>query len=76
MFWTNDEEELGEKFEWQKGYGAFTVSHSQIHQVRCYIQNQKEHHRTKTFQEEYVAFLKLHQITFETKWLFEGEYCG
>lgn len=64
------------RFEWQKGYGAFTVSYSQIESVTRYIQNQKEHHKTKTFVDEYVGFLKLHNIKFDSQYLFEAEYYG
>ncbi len=64
------------RFEWQKGYGAFTVSYSHIELVQNYIQNQPEHHKTKTFEEEYIRFLELHGIDFERKYLFEDEYHG
>lgn len=66
----------GPRFEWQKGYGAFTVSYSQIETVRHYIQNQREHHKAKSFESEYIALLNNHGIVFEKKYLFEGEYCG
>ncbi|HUO09779.1 MAG TPA: IS200/IS605 family transposase [Phycisphaerae bacterium] len=52
-------------FAWQKGYGAFSVSPSADHAIRTYIQNQKEHHRARTFQEEYLDFLKRHQIDYD-----------
>ncbi len=74
--WCNELPEKSCKFEWQKGYGAFTVSFSQIESVRHYIQNQQEHHRTKTFEEEYIKMLELHNIVFERKYLFEGEHYG
>lgn len=64
------------KFEWQKGYGAFTVSYSHLDSVSHYIQNQQDHHQTKTFEEEYIKLLKLHNIAFEHRYLFEGEYHG
>lgn len=72
--WCNEINEFNTKFEWQKGYGAFTVSYSQIESVREYIRNQREHHRVKTFEEEYILFLKLHNITFERQYLFEAEH--
>lgn len=74
--WSNELTNTTHKFEWQKGYGAFTVSYSQIESVRHYIQNQHEHHKTKTFEEEYIAFLKLNNITFDHQYLFENEYHG
>ena len=72
--WMNDLSLAEQKFEWQKGYGAFTVSFSLIESVRHYIQNQQEHHRTKTFEEEYIEFLKRHNIEFDRQYLFEGEH--
>ncbi|WP_324721209.1 IS200/IS605 family transposase [Salinimicrobium sp. HB62] len=51
-----------EKFAWQTGYGAFSVSESAVEKVFRYILNQKEHHRTKTFQKEYEEFLKLYRF--------------
>jgi len=63
-------------FEWQKGFGAFTVSYDRIDAIRKYIQNQEEHHKTKTFQEEYVDFLQRHGIEFRMEHLFEDEHNG
>ncbi|MFN0195442.1 MAG: IS200/IS605 family transposase [Planctomycetaceae bacterium] len=74
--WLNDRGEISSKFEWQKGYAAFTVSFSQRGEVRRYIRNQKEHHRIRTFKEEYTEFLKRHDIEFDEQCLFEAEYHG
>lgn len=63
-------------FEWQKGYAAFTVSYSQIAAVQHYIRNQREHHRVKSFQEEYIGFLERHHIEFRLEYLFEDEHHG
>ena len=71
--WVNDSKLIKQEFRWQKGYGAFTVSHSQVEHVQQYIQNQEEHHRKLTFKEEYVAILKRHNIQFEDHYLFEDE---
>jgi putative transposase len=57
-------------FAWQPGYGAFTVSVSNCDVVKEYIANQVEHHRTKTFQEEYVAFLQKHGVEYDEKYLW------
>ncbi|MBW3596521.1 MAG: transposase [Planctomycetes bacterium] len=67
---------LSERFQWQKGYAAFTVSYSQIESVRRYIANQSEHHRTRTFEEEYMEFLRRHGIQFDRRHLFEDEHHG
>lgn len=56
-------------FDWQDGYGAFTVSQSQFETVRTYIQRQKEHHRQRTFDEELRAMLDAHQIPYEERHL-------
>ncbi len=74
--WVNERIECPSRFEWQKGYSAFTVSYSQVDSVRHYIRDQREHHRERTFEEEYVAFLERHQIGFERKYLFEAEHHG
>jgi putative transposase len=58
-------------FKWQDGYGAFTVSKSHIGEVEKYIRNQREHHRVKSFQEEYRAFLDRHEIAYEAKYLWD-----
>jgi putative transposase len=57
-------------FSWQEGYGAFTVSASQITAVKSYIINQEEHHRKKTFQEEYLNFLKQSGVEYDEKYLW------
>jgi len=58
------------KFAWQEGYGAFTVSPSQLPNVQRYIANQVEHYRTKTFEEEYVELLRLSGVDFDEKFLW------
>lgn len=58
------------KFQWQNGYGAFSVSESNAAAVRKYIFNQAEHHRTKTFQEEYRAFLKRHNVLYDERYVW------
>ena len=59
------------KFHWQEGYGAFSYSRSQRDAVIKYIMNQEKHHSKKTFREEYVEFLKKHDISYNDKYLFE-----
>jgi REP element-mobilizing transposase RayT len=59
------------KFSWQEGYGVFTYSHSQIETVFKYILNQEEHHRKKTFREEYIDFLEKFEIEYNVKYLFD-----
>ncbi len=57
-------------FVWQEGYGAITVSPSHLEDVRRYVLNQEEHHRTKTFQEEYREFLEKAGIAFDEQYLW------
>ncbi len=68
--WVNEQADRAGRFGWQSGYGAFSVSFSQLPAVRKYVQDQEEHHRKKTFQEEYQEFLKRHDISFEEKYLW------
>jgi len=63
-------EEMGvQSFAWQEGYGAFTVSASQLETVRNYIQQQEEHHRTRTFREEYLELLQRSGVEFDERYL-------
>ena len=58
-------------FSWQAGYGAFAVSESNVPAVRDYIANQREHHRKKSFQEEYRQFLERHGIAFDERYVWD-----
>jgi len=57
-------------FEWQDGYGAFTVSKSQVPDVIEYIKNQREHHSWKTFQDEYLELLQKHGVDYDERYLW------
>ncbi|MCE4564027.1 IS200/IS605 family transposase [Maribellus sp. CM-23] len=59
------------QFRWQEGFGAFSYGQSQLSDVIRYIEGQKEHHKRKTFQDEYVAFLSAFEIEFKDEYLFE-----
>ena len=59
------------KFNWQEGYGAFSYSHSQIDSVIKYITDQKEHHKKKTFRDEYIDFMRKFEIEYNEKYLFD-----
>ena len=67
----NEKKLVKGKFSWQEGYGAFSYSHSQINDVYNYILNQEEHHKKKTFKEEYLEFLNKFEIPFEERYLFD-----
>ena len=68
--WLNSQTVMSRHFSWQAGYGAFSVSESQISKVIDYIANQEEHHRKATFQEELVLLLKKHNIEFDEQHLW------
>ena len=57
-------------FQWQNGYGAFSVSPSQINQVTDYIREQREHHKKMTFEEEFLALLKKAGVAYDPKYIF------
>ena len=64
-------EELGlKKFSWQDGYGAFSVSQSQLKKTIAYINNQKEHHRKRTFKEEFLELLAKHGVANDPRYIF------
>jgi putative transposase len=65
--WANEE---GLKFAWQQGYGAFSVSSSNVPVVVRYIQNQEAHHKKMNFDTEFLALLKKHGIEFDSKFVF------
>jgi REP element-mobilizing transposase RayT len=58
------------RFQWQDGYGAFTVSKSQMAEVIDYVARQREHHKVLTFQEEYRGFLRKHGIDFDERYVW------
>lgn len=63
--WMNDRSRPVTTFLWQAGYGAFTVSSSNVARVREYVRRQQEHHKKKSFQEEYLAFLNRQELQFD-----------
>jgi len=69
--WTHETFPRKADFAWQTGYGAFSVSHSNLGQVQRYITNQEEHHRQVSFEEEFVAFLRRHGVDHEEKYLWK-----
>ena len=69
--WIKDNELTKFKFEWQKGYGAFTHSHSQIDAIIKYVLNQEQHHMKRTFKEEYLEILKKNDIKYNEDYLFD-----
>jgi len=69
--WINSKKLVKGKFEWQEGYSAFSYSKSQRNYIIKYIENQEEHHMQKTFKEEYLEFLKINNIDYNSKYIFD-----
>ena len=69
--WLRSRSPLFASFFWQAGFGAFSVSQSQVEEVRAYIRNQREHHRVKSFQEEFRSFLKAYEVEFDERYVWD-----
>jgi len=68
--WIHSELQIAD-FQWQSGYGAFAVSHSNIDQVRWYLANQERHHRAVTFQDEFREFLRRHDLEWDERFVWD-----
>lgn len=69
--WINDNKLAAGKFSWQQGYGAFSYNRSQLPKLIDYVKDQEEHHKKKTFSEEYKDFLKAFEVEFDEKYIFK-----
>lgn len=69
--WMKTERTLNEEFYWQGGYAGFSVSPSKVDEMRQYLENQEEHHRKMTFQEELRLFFKRHGIEFDERYVWD-----
>ncbi len=67
--WINQQRNFLGKFSWQEGYGAFSYSHSAIEKVKAYIENQKEHHSSKAFMQEYRGLLDKFEIEYKEEYI-------
>jgi len=68
--WLHENFNALRKFAWQEGYGAFSVGASQLEEVAAYVTHQEEHHRLKSFQEEYLTFLKEYKIAYDERYVW------
>ena len=68
--WVNEQNRLMDRFAWQEGYGAFTVSESQIPAVLKYVREQENHHRNLSFKNEFIQILELHQVEYDERYLW------
>ena len=69
--WANERPDSRGRFGWQEEYAAFTVSSSQLPAIRSYVRQQADHHRNRTFQEEYLEFLRRHEIEFDEAYIWD-----
>ncbi|MDZ4859205.1 MAG: transposase [Candidatus Hydrogenedentes bacterium] len=69
--WVKGIDTSARKFQWQAGYGAFSVSYSNIGRVERYIANQEEHHRKLTFQEEFRQFMRKHGVEWDERYVWD-----
>jgi len=69
--WIKTKGRMLTKFAWQNGYGVFSVGQTEVERVREYIAGQDEHHRRKTFQDEYRSFLKEYGIDYDERYVWD-----
>ena len=69
--WIHDSFPAHREFVWQEGYGAFSIGVSGIEETTTYVNRQEEHHRTRTFEEEYIVFLDRHGIEYDERYVFD-----
>jgi REP element-mobilizing transposase RayT len=68
--WINEQNRIAGGFAWQEGYGAFTVSESQISVVLQYVKEQQNHHRNRSFKDEFIRVLQRHRVEYEERYLW------
>lgn len=69
--WIKTKGRMLTKFSWQNGYGVFSVGQSEIERVRQYIVNQEDHHKKKTFQDEYRSFLDEYEVKYDERYIWD-----
>ncbi|MCL2414148.1 MAG: IS200/IS605 family transposase [Bacteroidales bacterium] len=69
--WINENRFVKGKFSWQEGFGAFSYGKSQITSIATYIQNQEDHHKKRTFREEYLEILKKFDVEYDERYVFK-----
>lgn len=71
--WINEQRKVDCRFEWQRGYGVFSVSQSMSERVKQYIAQQRQHHQKQSFRDEYLEILSRHQVEFDPRYVFDEE---
>lgn len=69
--WINENRLVAGKFSWQEGFGAFSYGKSQVFSISNYIEDQKRHHKKRSFIEEYLQFLKLFEIKYDERYVYK-----
>ena len=69
--WVHDTFPDYRDFEWQAGYGAFSIGAAQVDRTIKYIQNQEEHHRGRSFEEEFLEILKVHGVEYDARYIWD-----
>lgn len=69
--WAKTQRTTLRKFQWQSGYGAFSVSESHVEAVRKYVEKQEQHHRRRTFEEEFREFLTKYRVDYDERYLWD-----
>lgn len=69
--WIKSKGRFFRHFSWQQGYGAFTIGQSAVAAVRRYIRNQKERHKRRTFEDEFIALLRKYQVPFDPRYIWD-----
>jgi len=72
--WIKRKDRKYKEFYWQKGYGAFSIGQSGVKDLTRYIAIQRDHHKVKTFREEYLQFLRAYKLTYDEKYLWDDEF--
>ena len=70
--WINKKRFVRGRFQWQEGYGAFSYSHDRVNQIVNYVLNQKDHHKTRPFLEEYIELLKEFDVPYDNQYIFKS----
>ena len=70
--WINKKRFVSGRFQWQEGYGAFSYSHDRVNQIVNYVLNQKDHHKTRPFLEEYRELLKEFEVPYDNQYIFKS----
>ena len=68
--WIKDRFPRMQNFYWQEGYGAFSVNHQRVEQLKAYIQNQLKHHANKTYEDEYRGFLEMNDMSYDERYVW------